>query len=218
MYYLAVLLIALMLTLACEVGPTNTSSPPPTPIKLSVDALTAAYEANSVLADRRFDGNPVLVYGVQYSVEERTFGGYVLVIETGTFDSILKVRCETDTLPYTMKGDGIEAWGIVSIDSVGRIVLEDCWDRWVDNVLSEVLYITGYHPSRKELSDACLALGRAGFDRVANDTKLNRAEGVRIVDSLYALGLQYDDMARDTAEAIIETEGANSESWCGQWQ
>lgn len=212
------LLAVIPLMLACEVAPTKTSRPPPTPIKLSVDALTRAYEGNSVLAANRFDGNAVLAYGVQHTVEERTLGGYVLVIETGVFDSILKVRCHTDELPYSMKGDGVEAWGIVSTDSMGRIVLEDCWRFWQDNPLSEVLRVSGYHPTRAEIQDACRILEKAGFDKVAGNTEITRAEGKRIVDVVRSLSMQHDDMMLTIPEAIIEIEGGGSEAWCGQWQ
>ena len=214
MKYIAVLVIALILTLACEMGPTNTPSPPPTPMPVGV--LIGSFEANELLARDEFEGQQVQVTGVQGSVGE-TRTGYYIILESGLYGNYGYVRCETEDFPLTDRGTGLLAWGKVSAESPQDIILKDCGTFHYPNVFSWVLFATGSYPTAQEISMACATLREAGFDKVANDHNLTDSElqGIlRVMRDAYTLDR---DEILYAAEGIVEYEGANAERWCRDW-
>lgn len=207
-------LLALLL-LACEVGPTNVPSPPPTPVEVA--QVIASYEENPLTARSEFEHEEIQVKGVQRAVGE-TRNGYYIILESGLYGDFGHVVCETDVFPLTDKGDGLLAWGDLSVDSEKGLVLDNCETISVDNVFSWVLRNTGSHPTMDEISAACRVIRKTGFDEVSDNFVLSDREIDLLIDSVYSLSLEQEDMIFVIPEAIIKTEGPDSEKWCGQWR
>lgn len=213
MFYIAVLTVALMLTLACEAGP---SGPPPTPVRVSAHELSGSLTANPVLAKETFEGAKVLVSGVQRQAGERG-SGYFITIESGLHEDINSILCETEELPITVRGAGVEANGTVSFDSTTNIVLEDCWYYEKINPISAYIQTRNIHPTRDEILDACSVLYEVGFSEVAEDKNLTDREADLISDAIPYSSWDFEAIL-GIAYAIVYFEGANSELWCSRWR
>lgn len=215
MRYTAVLVVILLSLLACQIGPTPTLTPWPTPVHITVEETLWAYEYDPAEAKNQLDGNPVMITGIQHSVEKAR-DNHLLILESGLTDIYDTIQCEVvndlplASLPTTWNGDAIQAHGIISGSSAGSLILKDCVYSTTITVPSIVMNDQGMQPSSRDLSEACAILDNVGFSKVANDSNLTRAEASLIDNQTRHVS----DIVVSAMFAIVSIYGKDTKYWC----
>lgn len=209
-------LLVILLLLACGPdGPTDTPSPPPTPIRVELHQLAREFRDNQLVAKQIYEGNEVTIQGIQLSVSEGR-GVYGVVIETGLADMPTTVLCVTEFFPDSNNGMPSVAIGQFKVDGPDAFVLEDCYHTYEGNVIEKVINHTGQRPWTDEISDACAIMERAGFRNVADNHVLNDEELELLVEA--AQSFPDSAMTRSAIFNIVYEEGRDAESWCESWR